>query len=99
MPPSNSALPRKLKRHSATAASAPSTTLTIVDSAAMVSELPNAVSIDSLVNALTYQSVVKPRQTILRLESLKLKATRVISGRYRNSPTMISHSCSGQRRR
>jgi hypothetical protein len=70
-----------LKRHSITAASAPSMTEMIVQKKAIVSELMNACNSESLLNAFTYQSVVKPCHTTLRRLVLKLNTMSVISGK------------------
>ena len=78
--PSSAALNGKRKRQSSRAVSAPSATLTTVETAAMVSELPKAAIRSSSWNAVLYQSSVKPRQTMFRLLTLKLNAIRVISG-------------------
>ena len=78
--PSNSPCPGKRARHSASAAIAPSTTLMIVDRAAIVSELAKAPSSASSPASRAYQSSVKPSQRIVRRDASKLNSTRLASG-------------------
>ena len=79
--PSNAPLPGKRNRHNAIAAIVPSTTLNSVEIAAIVSELANAPIRASSPAICVYQPVVNPSQRIVRFESLKLKSTRLASGR------------------
>ncbi len=80
MAPSNAVRPGKRNRQSASAVMAPSTTLATVARAAMTRELAKASISDWSVRAWPNQSSVKPRQTMLRRLSLKLKAIRVTRG-------------------
>ena len=78
--PSSAGLAGNRNLQSSSAVKAPSATLTRVETRAMVRELPKAVIRSLSSNAALYQSSVKPRQTMLRLETLKLNAIRVTSG-------------------
>ena len=53
----------------------------MVERAAMVSELPKARKSSVFSNRRTYHSRLKPRQTVVRFEALKLNTTSTTSGR------------------